>query len=268
MTEQDIKFFTQIPAWVDEIENISDFQARLLGYIYTFENITGTAFPSNGKIAERFHKKPQSVQNAISDLYRKGYLKSEVTYKENSKEVERRYLYTIEPPYFKNEGVVLEKVVPPYFKNDDPGTLKSIDNILINKSINKSINNIHTTELDINSNIDTKTSSYQKVVSMFENNGFGSVGGIIATNINDELDDFVQDDNYEQASEVLCKAIEIAVNQGKNKPAYVWGITKNWYQKKLFTVEAIEAELKKNSFSGGYRQPEKKKLKNGGYGTR
>lgn len=113
-----------------------------------------------------------------------------------------------------------------------------------------------------------KQKAYQKVVCMFENNGFGSIGGIIATNINDELDDFVQDDNYERASEVLCKAIEIAVNQGKNKPAYVWGITKNWYQKKLFTVEAIETELKKNSFSGGYRQPEKKKLKNGGYGTR
>lgn len=128
-------------------------------------------------------------------------------------------------------------------------------------------------EIDIEKEQDTekereKQKAYQKVVGMFENNGFGSVGGIIATNINDELDDFVQDDNYEQASEVLCKAIEIAVNQGKNKPAYVWGITKNWYQKKLFTVEAIEAELKKNSFSGGYRQPEKKKLKNGGYGTR
>lgn len=268
MTEQDIKFFTQIPAWVDEIENISDFQARLLGYIYTFENITGTAFPSNGKIAERFHKKAHSVQNALSDLYQKGYLKSEVTYKENSKEVERRFLYVIEPRSFKKDYPVIKKGLPQSFKKDNPSPLKVTDNILINKSINKSINNIHTTELDINSNIDTKTSAYKKVVGMFENNGFGSVGGIIATNINDELDDFVQDDNYEQASEVLCKAIEIAVNQGKNKPAYVWGITKNWYQKKLFTVEAIEAELKKNSFSGGYRQPEKKKLKNGGYGTR
>lgn len=268
MTEQDIKFFTQIPAWVDELSDISDFQARLLGYIYTFENITGTAFPSNAKIAERFHKKPQSVQNALSDLYKKGYLKSEVTYKENSKEIEKRYLHVIEPPYFKSDRVIIEKVEPPYFKSEDPHNLKSRDNKLINKSINKSINKLHTTELDINSNIDTKTSAYQKVVGMFENNGFGSVGGIIATNINNELDDFVQDDNYEKASEVLCKAIEIAVNQGKNKPAYVWGITRNWYQKKLFTVEAIEAELKKNSFSGGYRQPEKKKLKNGGYGTR
>ena len=123
-------------------------------------------------------------------------------------------------------------------------------------------------ELEQDTEKKKKQKAYQKVVGMFENNGFGSVGGIISTNINDELDDFVQDDNYEQASEVLCKAIEIAVNQGKNKPAYVWGITKNWYQKKLFTLSAIEAELKKNRFSGGYKQPEKKKLKNGGYGTR
>lgn len=124
-------------------------------------------------------------------------------------------------------------------------------------------------EIDIEQDTEKeeKQKSYQKVVGMFENNGFGSVGGIISTNINDELDDFVQDDNYEQAGDVLCKAIEIAVNQGKNKPAYVWGITKNWYQKKLFTLSAIEAEMKKKDFSGSYK-PEKKKLKNGGYGTR
>lgn len=102
--EQDIQYFTQIPAWVDQLNNISDFQARLLGYIYTFENITGIAFPSNSKIAKRFHKNTRSVQNSISDLYKKGYLKSELVYKEGTKEVARRYLHT----------------VPPSLKNDDP----------------------------------------------------------------------------------------------------------------------------------------------------
>lgn len=254
MPEQDIKFFTQIPAWVDNLEDISDFQARLLGYIYTFENITGTAFPSNGKIAERFHKKPQSVQNAISDLYRKGYLKSEVTYKENSKEVERRYLYTIEPPYFKNEGVVLEKVVPPYFKNDDPGTLKSIDNILINKSINR----------DNNSNSDDKTKAYSAIVKILEENGFGTVGGIIAQDINKELDDFAKEnnDNYQEAYKILFAAIKTAIDSGAKNMRFVWSITLSWYEKKLFTLDDVNAAEKKfrdqkskrKPFNSGYKQ--------------
>lgn len=138
--EQDIKYFTQIPAWVDELDNISDFQARLIGYIYTFENITGTAFPSNSKIAQRFHKNSRSVQNAISDLYQKGYLKSHLVYKSESKEVEKRYLYTVTPT-FKNDDPSHLKMTTPTFKNDYPGHLKVTDNKSINKSVNRSINN-------------------------------------------------------------------------------------------------------------------------------
>lgn len=102
-------------------------------------------------------------------------------------------------------------------------------------------------ELDTEKEINKKAKAYQTVVRMFENNGFGLIGGIVATNINNELDDFVQDNDYEEASNVISKAIEISVNRGKNNFGYVWGITKNWYQKKLYTVSAIEATEKKNN---------------------
>lgn len=178
-------------------------------------------------------------------------------------------IYLVATPDLTGSENGSAKRVREFRKRQKQSALQSNDDVTIsNDSKSKSKNIDIDIEKEQHTEKDEKQKAYQKVVGMFENNGFGSIGGIISTNINDELDDFVQDDNYEQASEVLCKAIEIAVNQGKNKPAYVWGITKNWYQKKLFTVEAIEAELKKNSFSGGYRQPEKKKLKNGGYGTR
>lgn len=99
------------------------------------------------------------------------------------------------------------------------------------------------TEIDkeIELEIDTKQKSYSNIVAMFENNGFGSVGGILSQNISDELKDFAAESNYSEATKVISKAIEIAVNQGNNRPAYVWGITKNWYQRKLFTLASIEA---------------------------
>gem|GEM_PF-855348 len=96
-------------------------------------------------------------------------------------------------------------------------------------------------EKDIELETDTKQKSYSHIVSMFENNGFGSVGGILSQNISDELKDFADESNYSEATKVISKAIEIAVNQGNNRPAYVWGITKNWYQRKLFTLASIEA---------------------------
>lgn len=113
---------------------------------------------------------------------------------------------------------------------------------------------------------------YQKLVKIFEENSFGLISPIVAEKISAELQDFIKESgSIDEATNIIKKAMEIATLNGANNISYVFAITKKWYQHNLFTlsdVEAFEAELKKNSFSGGYRQPEKKKLKNGGYGTR
>lgn len=146
--EQDIKYFTQIPAWVDELDNISDFQARLIGYIYTFENITGSAFPSNQRIAKRFRKTQRGVQNALSDLYKKGIISSEVIYKNESKEIEKRYLKVNQPHTSKNEGVYIENDIGYTSKFPDPIHRECVDNKSINKSINRlNNNNVHFEEI-------------------------------------------------------------------------------------------------------------------------
>lgn len=137
MSEQEnmILHYSQTPVWVDELTDISDFQARLMGYINTFENITGVAFPSNGRIAKKFHKKVGSVQNALSDLYKKGYVTSTLVYKEDSQEIDKRYLKLIRPskvvetPPLNNGNPTIKKL--------QPYNLEVKDNILINKSINK-----------------------------------------------------------------------------------------------------------------------------------
>lgn len=125
-------------------------------------------------------------------------------------------------------------------------------------------------EQELNKELDTeKETPYSKIVSLFENNGFGSVGGITSQNIQDELRDFADNSDVDEATKLLQKAIEIAVNNGKNSFSYVWGITKRWYNSGIFTIEALEAEDKKRTFSKGYGNTAKKeKLENGGYGTR
>lgn len=147
--EQDIKYFTQIPAWVDELDNITDFQARLIGYIYTFENITGAAFPSNQKIADRFKKSVKTVQTALSDLYSKGIIESQLTYKKESKVIEKRLLKVVPTypqnrvyPTPENKGTLSPKSSVPSPQNrGEPTPANGVDNILINKSTNRLINN-------------------------------------------------------------------------------------------------------------------------------
>lgn len=151
----ELTHFTQIPIWVDEIDNITDFQARLLGFVYTLENTSGSAFPSNKRLAEKYHKSVKTVQNALSDLYEKGFLESKKIYKENSKEIEKRYLRIIKPE--KSTGVPTPEIghrVPPksggaYPQNrDNPTPEIGQDNISLNKSINKSLNNTGEAEID------------------------------------------------------------------------------------------------------------------------
>ena len=140
--EKDVKFFTQIPAWVDDLDIISDFQARLIGYIYTFENVTGSAFPSNKHIAKRFGKSTRGVQNALSDLYQKGIITRTVVYREGTKEVERRYLHVTEPHASKVQGVYTESAggyTPKLREGIHP---KCVDNKSINRSMNRLDNNM------------------------------------------------------------------------------------------------------------------------------
>ncbi|WP_430495706.1 phage replisome organizer N-terminal domain-containing protein [Leuconostoc mesenteroides] len=139
---------------------------------------------------------------------------------------------------------------------------KSIPEIEIDKELD--------IEQELDKELDTEIETpYSKIVSLFENNGFGSVGGITSQNIQDELKDFADNSDVDEATKILQKAIEIAVNNGKNSFSYVWGITKRWYNSGIFTIEALEAEEKKRTFSKGYGNTAKKeKLENGGYGTR
>lgn len=141
--EKDIKFFTQIPAWVDDLDNISDFQARLIGYIYTFENITGAAFPSNQNIAKRFNKSVKTVQTALSDLYNKGIIESVLVYKPDSKIIDKRYLRVKYVPTPKNEGTLYPKTSIPYPQKRGEATPENgVDNRLINRSMNRLDNNM------------------------------------------------------------------------------------------------------------------------------
>jgi len=105
-------------------------------------------------------------------------------------------------------------------------------------------------ELEIEKEIDTEIepTAYQKIVAVYEKNGFGLVSPIVSEKINDELKDFAIESNEDEAINIITKAMEIAALNSANNFNYVLAITKKWYNKKLFTLKAVEAyELKSKS---------------------
>lgn len=88
--------------------------------------------------------------------------------------------------------------------------------------------------------------AYQKIVAVYEKNGFGLVSPIVSEKINDELKDFAIESNEDEAVNIITKAMEIAALNSANNFNYVLAITKKWYNKKLFTLKAVEADELKN----------------------
>lgn len=112
-------------------------------------------------------------------------------------------------------------------------------------------------------NNDDKSKAYSALVNILEQNGFGTIGGLVSTDINKELDDFAEanDGNYREAYSVILQAIKISVGNGVCKFKYLWNVTRDWYQRKLFTLKDIEASEKK-------RDDEKSKSKQHSYNGR
>lgn len=101
-------------------------------------------------------------------------------------------------------------------------------------------------EIDIETDIKKEPTAYQKIVAVYEKNGFGLVSPIVSEKINDELKDFASESNEDEAVSIITKAMEIAAINSANNFNYVLAITKKWYNKKLFTLKAVEADELKN----------------------
>lgn len=116
---------------------------------------------------------------------------------------------------------------------------------------------------EIENDNDDKSKAYSALVNILEQNGFGTIGGLVSTDINKELDDFAEanNGNYREAYSVILQAIKISVGNGVCKFKYLWNVTRDWYQRKLFTLKDIEASEKK-------RDDEKSKNKQHSYNGR
>lgn len=105
-------------------------------------------------------------------------------------------------------------------------------------------------ELEIEKELEIETkpeTNYQKLVAVFEKNGFGTISPIASQKLNDELIDFTKENgNTDESFNILNKAFEISVVNGVSNLNYVLSITKRWYQSKLFTVSDIEASEMKH----------------------
>ncbi len=121
--------YAVIPASVRYDPNLKDKAKLLYGEISALSNEKGYCWASNKYFAELYNCTTATISAMIKNLIDNGYLKSILTYKENSKEIKNRYLIIV-------DGGIKENLNT-YSKNFDDPTQKNL------KENNTSINNIN-----------------------------------------------------------------------------------------------------------------------------
>lgn len=91
-------------------KDISPNQKLLLGLISNLTNIEGECYASNEYLSNLLDCHKMNVSKMITDLAKKGYLKIELFYKENSKEIEKRII--IITMQFNKGGIVKNAYTP------------------------------------------------------------------------------------------------------------------------------------------------------------
>lgn len=134
--EERPNYYAIIPASVRYDTELKPNEKLLYGEITSLMNKEGYCYASNKYFAELYNVSVQSISYWISNLINKGYLQSEIVYKENSKEISYRKLTT----------TLLKKSLIPIKENFKGGIKENFkDNnkdIIINNNIERYIERI------------------------------------------------------------------------------------------------------------------------------
>lgn len=197
-------YYAIIPADVRYDKNLKDKAKLLYGEISALSNQYGYCYATNKYFAELYDVSITTVSLLIKDLVDKGYLETEIIYKEGTKEILNRYLKIIKGGYLNNlkEG---------YLRKVKDNNI-NINNININNNISSSL---------IDNNID--------IYSYLQQNGF------VLNPIHYEVISKWED------SDLTRYAIQKAVLNGKYNINYIDKIIYNWQKQNIKTLEQAKA---------------------------
>ena len=121
-------YYAIIPANVRYDKELKDKAKLLYGEIVALSDKRGYCYASNKYFAELYEVSTTTISTLIKNLVEKGYIESEIIYKEGTKEILNRYLKIFKDPYLKK------------FKYPIKENLKDNNTSINNTSINKKEN--------------------------------------------------------------------------------------------------------------------------------
>ncbi len=100
-------YYAVIPAEIRYDKKLKDKAKLLYGEIVALSNKEGYCYASNSYFAELYGVSITTISTLIKNLIDRGYISSEIIYREGTKEILNRYLKILKEGYLKNlkEGI-------------------------------------------------------------------------------------------------------------------------------------------------------------------
>ena len=138
MTDSKKSYYAVIPANVRYDESLPPNAKLLYGEITALCNAEGYCWASNKYFAELYGVTLRTVANWLRTLSGRGYIQTEVFYKQGSKEVEKRFITILHHPHENNFSTYGKNLPYPHENNfSTPHEKNFTDN---NTSLNTTIN--------------------------------------------------------------------------------------------------------------------------------
>ena len=227
----------------------------LLSEITALSNKYGYCTASNGYFARLYDRPKQTISRWISLLIKLGYLKSEMIYKENSKEIQERRLYPITTPINANGNRGIDVNDKGGIDVNDKGGIDVNDKGGIVVDGKDNITSINT----INNNITTTTGTTEigSIYEFWESN-VGSLSPYMYEEIQAIYDDWKE--VSKQPKEMILESIKMALDKGIRNISYIKTILKRWYDNRIYSLKDLEKDqeqFEKNKESKYNKQTKK-----------
>ena len=202
-----------IPSGVRYNEKLRPNEKLLYGEITALSSKTGECWASNKYFADLFGVSKETVSTWVSHLAKLGYITTEMIYKKDTKEIEKRIIiptmFLVDRYLEKNGEGYLEKIIDPIKKNIKENNTSNN---------NTSINNTTTTVEEENKLFEIIEKNFGRTLSPIEN---------------EEIMEW-------EDTELTRYAIKKAVLRGKFNIRYISKILYEWEKANIKTVQQAQ----------------------------
>ena len=214
-------YYAVIPSNVRYDNELVPNEKLMYGEITALTNKQGECWATNKYFSELYKVHINTVSNWIQHLKNKGYISTEIIYKEDKKTIEKRII--------KISGEPIKKNVKTYQQKQREGINKNIERG-INKNVEENNTRYNNTRLINNINSNSSNNNIY-IIELFEKN-IHSITPI-------EYEKLI---SWEKIfnDDVIAKAIEISVLNNARSLSYIQTILRDWKNKGFRTLSDIE----------------------------